>query len=95
MAATRKAHVAIFVRDVTRSVEFYRKRDQLERQEDRIAVNANGDQPSDVKEQASKNDEWQHLRGNHRNRHNRHACLQGSVGFGVLDGMTGFVRSHS
>ena len=37
----------------------------------------------------------QHLRGNLRDRDNRHARLQRRVGFGVLNGVAGFVRGDA
>jgi len=77
-----------------RGVEFHRKRDQLEDQQDQIAIDAKRNQPGDMKEESAQNHERQHLRRDHCYRHNRHARFQWRVRFRVLNGVTGLVRSN-
>ena len=78
-----------------RSVKLHRQRDQLEHQQDQVAINAERDQPGHMENETAENDERQHLRGDRCHWHDRHARFQRRVGFGMLDGVAGFVRGNA
>src|SRR5207237_9393021 len=79
----------------TRSVKINRQGKQWENQKYEIAINAEGDQAGNVKEEAAKDHKRQHARSKHRHRHNRHPRHERRVSFGVLNGMTGLMRSDA
>src|SRR4029077_3437417 len=60
-----------------------------------VAINTERDQTADAKKYSAKNDEWEHLRRDHGHGHNGHARFERSVGFGVLNGMSGLVRGDA
>ena len=74
-----------------RSIEFHWQRDQLENGEDQIAINSERDQARDAEPKTADDDERQKLRSDLGDWHDRHACLERRVRFGVLYRMPGFV----
>ena len=68
-----------------RGIEFDRQGNQLENHQERVAGDADGDQPSHVKDETADDHEGKDLLGELRGRHDLHPEIERAVVFAVLE----------